>query len=193
MIPSLCLRLAAVTAAVTLATSAEAAPKADSRPDPYLTVTFMGSMLEPTGSMADGYDSALASGLRIAWIGSHGLGVSFDALYTPFPHRAAPVDEVESHFFHGSAALAYGYRSGLWRLWAAAGGAGIFERVNTTREDDPAVDTEHFWSVGGYGATGIDFLLFANGGPSLSASYTRALAGEAVDFFAGAAGVTFVF
>lgn len=193
MIPSLCLRLAAVLGTLALATAtAGAQPDDEDRGDSYLTVTFMGSMLEPLGEMATARDTALASGLRIGWNGRSGLGVSFDALYTPFPHTPGPVEEIEAHFFHGTAAMSYAYRSGVWRLWAAAGGAGVFERVNTIERMQTS-RTEHLWSAGGYGAGGIDFLLFANGGLSLSASYTRALFGDELGFYAGSAGVSFLF
>lgn len=194
MIPSPCLRLAAALATVTLATaSAAAAPKDDKNGDAYLTVTFMGSLIEPVGAMANGYDGALASALRIGWTGSSGLGVGFDAFYTPIPHETPPDEQIEAHFFHTTAALSYAYRSGVWRLWSAAGGAGVLERINTEAGADGTTTTEHRWTAGAYGAAGVDFLLFANGGPSLAASYTHAVAGDDLRLYTGSAGVTFVF
>ena len=54
--------------AVFAAGTAHAAPVADNDKDrSYWTVTFMGSLLQPIGNMADDHDSGLATGLRIGW------------------------------------------------------------------------------------------------------------------------------
>jgi hypothetical protein len=181
-------------AAVFAAGTAHAAPEADGDEDrSYWTVTFMGSLLEPIGDMADSHDSGLATGLRIGWAGAHRFGFVFDARYSPIPHdQRAPLETIEAHFFHSAAAAAYAYRRGLFRVWAAGGGAAMFERVNTV-DSMLQETTEHDWAAGGYGAAGIDFLLFSNGGPSVSGSYAHAVAGGDYTFYGGSAGVTFLF
>lgn len=158
----------------------------------YWTITFLGTFLTPTGSLADTHDPGLGTALSIGWVGHGGFGAQIELRYAPIPHDPVAVTQIDAHMFYGTLAIQYAFFWRSVRLWTAAGAGAVAERVRTEfRETDISIDWLHASTL--YGAAGLELHLFSNGGPGVAASYSQSVQGDDYSFYALSAGLTFVF
>lgn len=168
-------------AGVLLATAAPAAAEDDSKPKDgsFWSVTFLGGVLSPQGTMADTHKAALATALRVSWTHKSGLGLAVHGEYSPLPHRLgalAPLETYETHFGVATIGPRFVLGRGFARLWVSGGGGVSYEHSTRKFRDDmgrPAEETRDEVVPIVTAATALELHVMKSGGLVVAGTYTK--------------------
>lgn len=177
------------------AAPAYADEEGEDRATSHFTVAFGGGALLPFGEMDPSTEAGLNVTGRIGWNAANGLGLVTNLEYAPLRRESdAALTDVDSHMFVATAAPRFTLGRKVLRLWVAAGGGVVVERVRTetTSADGILTDTEVDTVPAFNGSSGIDLHFFSNGGLSIAGAYTRSFSDtEVYDYFSVNAGLVF--
>lgn|GEM_PF-6276992 len=176
-----------------------AAPDADDGRDNW-SLSFGGGYAVPVGAFSDSRSAGLATSIDGSWTGAWGVGLRTAVQYAPIPHDPVETDEEattrDGHVFTVGAQSLYALRLGDLRVWGAAGGAVVMERlkfVTATQAMSDEADDAFEIGLAAAGAVGVDYLVFGDGGPSISTEAVRSLVGNTYGYLVLRAGLAFVF
>lgn len=153
--------------------SAAAEPDETKQPVSFWSVSFLGGVLSPMGTMKETHKRGLSAGARIAWTHKTGLGIEVQTEYSPLPRtNLMPLETYETHFGVATIGPRFILGSGFARAWIGGGGGVAFER--SARKYRGAVDDTETTVVPVINAaSGLELHIMNNGGLVLSGAYTK--------------------
>lgn len=142
----------------------------------YWSMVFHGGMLMPLGETTEIHQRSLIGGVRVGWVGRHGLGLDVVTDYSPLSRKNGLADETyETHFAQASLMPRFTLGKKTLRLWLAAGGGVAYEHsVLTLPTGDPIPGTaDNALALAGTGAVGLEFHFVSGMGLAVMGSYDR--------------------